>query len=178
MIGKETVMAASNNFSADRVSSDMITMMAKQMGAVSVKSNPAYINVYRFEVSEDLTLVYKVDLRRGKGMYLHRVGPYPMLLGKFYGETDLIEFMRRDLAKFRNAYASSKFDHFLDLTTSLTEFNRQIEQLFLNRKVPAAGLDELNEELKRVRGTIEQIASESPMLYDDEKLINVDLKKD
>ncbi|MDO4383332.1 MAG: hypothetical protein Q4C18_02435 [Eubacteriales bacterium] len=161
----------SNEFTTDRVSSDMINMMAKQMGAVHIKSDSAYINIYTFKIGEDLRIKYMLDLRRGKGMYLHRVSPYPIMLGKFYGETDIIDYIRRDLQKFQNAYNSEKFEHFLELTEELTQFNRQIEQLFLNRNVPEAAFRELADELKEVRGTIEQIGEECPMLYDNDRTI-------
>jgi hypothetical protein len=159
----------SNKFSADKVSSDMITMMAKQMGAVSVKSNPAHINIYRFQIAENLTLVYKVDLRRGKSIYLHRTAPYPMMLGKFYGESEVIEYMHRDLLKFRNAYRSSKFGHYLDLAVDLTSMNSQIEQLFMNRNVPESGLEALSKEFKRMRETIQEVEAQSPLLYEKEQ---------
>lgn len=161
----------SNEYTTDRVSSDMINMMAKQMGAIHIKSDPAYINIYTFELGNDLRVKYMLDLRRGKGMYLHRVSPYPIMLGKFYGETDVIDYIRRDLQKFQNAHSSDKFENFLELTEELTQFNRQIEQLFLNRNVPEAAFKEFAEEMKRVRATIEQVAAESPMLYDSDRTL-------
>lgn len=161
----------SNEYTTDRVSSDMINMMAKQMGAVHIKSDPAYINIYTFKIGEDLRIKYMLDLRRGKGMYLHRVSPYPIMLGKFYGETDIIDYMRRDLQKFQNAHNSDNFEHFLELTEELTQFNRQIEQLFLNRNVPEVAFQELADEMKEVRATIEQVGAECPMLYDTDRTI-------
>lgn len=102
-------------------------------------------------------------------MYLHRVSPYPIMLGKFYGETDIVDYMKRDLQKFRRAHESGNFASFLDLTEDLTQFNRQIEQLFLNRNVPEAAFRELADEMKNVRATIKQMAEECPMLYDTDR---------
>lgn len=62
----------SNEYTTNKVSSDMINMMAKQMGAVHIKSDPAYINIYTFEIAPEFRIKYMLDLRRGKGMYLHR----------------------------------------------------------------------------------------------------------
>ena len=84
-----------------------------------------------------------LDLRRDHAMYLRRVTPYPMLLGVFYGETDVVDFIKRDIAKFRNASKTDKFNKFLELADGLTQFNREIEQLFLNRKVPTAAFEEI-----------------------------------
>lgn len=166
-------MSINNNYTTDKVASDMINMMAKQMGAKYIKSDPAYINIYTFELEHEFRIKYMLNLRRGKGMYLHRVAPYPIMLGKFYGETDVVDYMKRDLQKFQNALSSGQFEQFLELTDELTNFNRQIEQLFLNRNVPKAAFKEFAEEMKNVRKTIEQVASESPMIYDTERLMGV-----
>ena len=91
------------------------------------------------------------------------------MLGKFYGETDIVDYMKRDLQKFRRAHESGKFASFLDLTEDLTQFNRQIEQLFLNRNVPEAAFRELADEMKNVHATIKQMAEECPMLYDTDR---------
>ena len=54
-----------------------------------------------------------LDLRRDHAMYLRRVTPYPMLLGVFYGETDVVDFIKRDIAKFRNASKTDKVQQVL-----------------------------------------------------------------
>lgn len=165
-----------NTLTTDRVASDMINMMVKQLGATSVKNIPAHINIYEFEINDELTIKYMLDLRRDHAIYLRRVNPYPMLLGKFYDETDVVEFIRRDISKFKNASKTDKFSKFLELADNLTQFNREIEQLFLNRKVPTAAFEEFSEEMDRVRTTIEQIAHDCPMLYEDEKLLDIESK--
>ncbi|WP_314020563.1 hypothetical protein [Mogibacterium diversum] len=166
-----------NTLTADKVASDMIDMMMKQLGATSIKNMPAHINVYEFDINGELTIKYMLDLRRDHAMYLRRVTPYPMLLGVFYGETDVVDFIKRDIAKFRNASKTDKFNKFLELADGLTQFNREIEQLFLNRKVPTAAFEEFSEEMERIRATIEQIARDCPMLYDDERLIEDGIRK-
>lgn len=166
-----------NTLTADKVASDMVDMMMKQLGATSIKNMPAHINVYEFEVNGQLAIKYMLDLRRDHAMYLRRVNPYPMLLGKFYGETDVVEFIRRDISKFKNASKTDKFSKFLELADNLTQFNREIEQLFLNRKVPTAAFEEFSEEMEHIRATIEQIARDCPMLYDDERLIEDGIRK-
>lgn len=113
-----------NTLTTDRVTSDMINMMVKQLGATNVKNMPAHINIYEFEINDELTIKYMLDLRRDHAMYLRRVNPYPMLLGKFYGETDVVDFIRRDITKFKNASKSDKFKQFIELTDNLTQFNR------------------------------------------------------
>ena len=52
-----------NTLTADKVASDMIDMMMKQLGATSIKNMPAHINVYEFDINGELTIKYMLDLR-------------------------------------------------------------------------------------------------------------------
>ena len=58
-----------NTLTADKVASDMIDMMMKQLGATSIKNMPAHINVYEFDINGELTIKYMLDLRRDHAMY-------------------------------------------------------------------------------------------------------------
>ena len=46
----------SNEYTTNKVSSDMINMMAKQMGAVHIKSDPAYINIIHLRLHRNFGL--------------------------------------------------------------------------------------------------------------------------
>ena len=67
------------------VSDDMINIMLRQMGAISIKTSPAYINIAKFEIG-DLKLTYMYEVR-DEDIYLQRVSPYPLMIGKIYNET-------------------------------------------------------------------------------------------
>ena len=97
------------------VSDDMINVMLRQMGAVSIKTSPAYINIAKFEIG-DLRVTYMYEAKE-EDIYLQRVSPYPMMIGKIYNEQQVVEIIAADLRKFRNAYNSSNFSKFCILPT-------------------------------------------------------------
>ena len=153
----------------ENVSNDIVNMMLKQIGATSVKTTPAKITVVKFDIASNLRLSYLFEVHQDGCTYLQRVAPYPMMLGKFYAEQDIIDYIDRDYRKFCRAYGSSKFDKFLELVSDITLFDRKIEELFLTRRVPSAALGELDDELKRVQATLQEITEKEPLLPPDEK---------
>lgn len=165
-------MESKSKLVADKTSSDMISLMLKQIGARLLRSDPAYISIFEFELDEDTKLRYMLNIHRDGYIYVHRVTPYPMVLGKFYGETDVVDFIRRDYKKMLNAHNTYKFGRFLELADDLQSFNRQIEQLFMNRKIPAAAFDEFSREMEKMHETLEKIVRESPVLFEDEELVD------
>lgn len=165
-------MESKSKLVADKTSSDMISLMLKQIGARLLRSDPAYISIFEFELDEDTKLRYMLNIHRDGYIYVHRVTPYPMVLGKFYGETDVVDFIRRDYKKMLNAHNTYKFGRFLELADDLQSFNRQIEQLFMNRKIPVAAFDEFSKEMEKMRETLEKIVRESPVLFEDEELVD------
>ena len=67
----------------NRVSDDMINVMLRQMGAASIKTTPAHINVAKFLIGDDLRLTYMYEVKEEE-IYLQRISPYPMMIGKIY----------------------------------------------------------------------------------------------
>ena len=51
-----------NTLTTDRVASDMINMMVKQLGATNVKNMPAHINIYEFVINDDICWISDVTM--------------------------------------------------------------------------------------------------------------------
>lgn len=148
----------------DRTGQDIVVMLLKQMGAVSIKTMPAKITIAKFELDDDFKLTYVFEARRGEGTYLNRVAPYPMLLGQFFGEQDIVDYIAKDIDKFKRAKSSSKFDLFLAMENDMHELNRKMEQLFLNMKTPRADLEKIDHQLKEADRTMDHIAEHSELI--------------
>ena len=151
----------------ENVTTDIINMMLKQLGADSVKTTPAKITIVKFDIAHDFRLTYLFEVHRDEFTYLQRVAPYPMMLGKFYGEQDIVDYIEKDYKKFCRAYGSSNFEKFLELASDLTMLDRKIEDLFLTRKVPKEALEELDEEMKKIHITLQEITERGPLLPKD-----------
>ena len=100
------------------VSDDMINVMLRQMGAVSIKTTPAYISIAKFEVG-DLRLTYMYEVK-DENIYLQRVDPYPMMIGKIYNDQQVVEIIAADLQRFKNAYNSSNFSRFIKIANDMS----------------------------------------------------------
>ncbi len=146
------------------VSDDMVNMTLKQMGAVSVKSSPGHINKIKFEIGPDFKLTYIYESKENEGIYLQRIEPYPMMIGKLYNELDIVAYIERDYKKFLSAYNSSNFPKFIALTNRFSSFNRKVETLFMTKNVPGEGLDRLDSELEKLNEILDDIENSSPNL--------------
>ena len=122
---------------------DIINMMLKQLGATSVKTVHANITVAKFEI-EDYKMSYMYEAREDGSIYLS-------LLGRFFGEQDVIDYIRNDLEKFKRAQSSHKFEDYLAFVNEITKASRQLEKLFLNNHVDADSLKNLLDDIDRVK---------------------------
>lgn len=157
----------------DRTGNDIVVMMLKQMGAFSIKTTPAKVTIVKFLVEDEenldehpersLKLTYVFEARDGESTYLSRVAPYPMVLGLFFGEQDVIDYIRKDLARFKRACTSSRFGNFLRLAEDMSHFNRELEHLFLERKTSDESIQYLDTNVKKLQEALDQIKEDSPL---------------
>lgn len=147
----------------DTISDDLVNIQLRQMGAVSIKTTPAYINIAKFEIGPDMKVTYLYELKENE-IYLQRVSPYPMMIGKLYNEQQVIDIIETDLKKFKAAYISSNFPTFLETAKNVFNINKELEALFLHHNVEKEGLERIESELKNLRGLISRVGQDSPKL--------------
>lgn len=147
----------------DTISEDMVNLLLRQMGAVSIKTSPAYINIVKFEIGSDVKITYLYETKEDE-IYLQRVCPYPMMIGKLYNEQQIVDFIDLDLRKFRSAHESSNFNQFVDTAKSILSMNAEVENLFLFHNVDKDALKQIDEEVTRLRELVNRVSKESPVL--------------
>lgn len=145
-------------------SDEMINMILRQMGAVSIKTTPGNINIVKFQVAPQMKVSYMYDVEDEEGIYLQRIEPYPKRIGKLYSEQDLISIISGDLGKFKCAANSSNFAKFLNVAGNVLSFDREIENLFLIRNVAGDDLDKLDKAIDEIYEMIKEISERSPLL--------------
>lgn len=144
------------------VSDDMINVMLRQMGAVSIKTSPAYISIAKFEIGElRLTYMYEV---KDEHIYLQRVDPYPMMIGKIYNDQQVVEIIAADLQKFKNAYNSSNFSRFLHIASDMSSINVEIENLFMRHNVSKADLERIDAMMDSLHDKLSEMEEDSPFI--------------
>ncbi len=144
------------------VSDDMINLVLRQMGAVSIKTSPAYINIAKFEIG-NLRLTYMYEVKE-EDIYLQRISPYPMMIGKIYNEQQVVEIIANDLKKFKNAYSSSNFSKFISIANDVVSFDKEIENLFMSHNVSKEDLEDVEQMMDKVHDKLSELMEKSPLL--------------
>lgn len=141
----------------------MVNIMLRQKGAISIKTSPAHINIAKFDLGEDQRVIYMYEVKEEE-IWLQRISPYPMMIGKIYNEQQIVDIIDMDLKKFKAAYESSNFTQFIEVANFVASFDKEIENLFLTRNVSKEDLDEIEAEMKRLHQLICKTTENSPVL--------------
>lgn len=147
----------------NKVSDDMINVMLRQAGAVSIKTSPAHINIAKFVIGENFRITYMYEVKEEE-IYLQRVSPYPMMIAKIYNEQQVVDIIKLDLKKFESAYDSSNFSKFIEVANYVATFDKDIENLFMTHNVPREKLEKIEAEMLKLHQLIEEATNESPIL--------------
>ena len=146
-------------------SGDVINVALRQMGATSIKEvRNGILYIAKFELSNDLCVTYVFDVTKRDKYYLQRVSPYPISHGDFDGAQEVVDFIRKDIRKFRNAHNSHNFPKFLETTDAMVRLSHAVELLFLERNISAEDLDSLAARLDAAVDTIKEIREHSPKI--------------
>ncbi|MEG0924295.1 MAG: hypothetical protein RR313_05195 [Anaerovoracaceae bacterium] len=148
----------------DTITDDLINVMLRQLGASSVKTSPAHINIAKFDLAPGLRVKYLYEAKTDNEFFLQRISPFPIRIGRLYNEQDVISMITADLKKFESAYNSSNFPKFLELMGNVQTFDKEIENLFLFNNVSFDNLDKLHKELEKIHLMIDRIEEESDPL--------------
>ena len=146
-------------------SGDIINVALRQMGASSIKEiRNGILYIAKFELSDDLCVTYVFNVTKRDKYFLQRVAPYPTSHGDFDGAQEVVDFIRKDIQKFRNAHNSHNFPKFLDTTDAMVRLSHAVELLFLERNVSEEDLDGLSQSLEAAINAIKEIREHSPKI--------------
>ena len=145
-------------------SSDFIDTTLYQLGASSIKVVNGKQHVVDFFLDDDLKVTYIFTITRENRFYLQRAHPYPMVHGRFSNEHEIIDFIAKDCAAFRNAMNSKNYHTFVDSARNALSLAEDLEQLFLKRNVSKEDLAALHDDCSRLRASIKEIYEKSPAI--------------
>ena len=144
-------------------SGDLINVALRQMGATSIKEvRNGILYIAKFELSSELRVTYVFDVTKRNRYFLQRVEPYPISHGDFDGPQQVVDSIRKDIQKFRNAMNSHNFPKFLDTANEMVLLMHAVELLFLERNVSAEDLDGLRERLTAGIDKVREIHERAP----------------
>ena len=144
-------------------SADIINVSLRQIGATSIKEvRNGIMYIAKFQLDDEICVTYVFNVTKRDKYYLQRVEPYPISYGDFEGEGEVVEFITRDIRKFRNAMQSHNFPKFLETANVMVQLSHAIELLFLERNVSAEDMEGLQQCLTAGIQKIKEIREHSP----------------
>ena len=149
------------------ISSDMLHLRLKQLGASKIHSNISRVMVVKFEINENLNVSYFLHVKDEEKIYIQRIEPYPVRNYRFETIDNIISFIQKDVELFRNASNSHNFDLFLDMITKNFEVRKEVEEFFLSNNVPAEVLAKF---VEREAGLLDEI------IHSDHVKLNADIE--
>ena len=150
------------------IEGSMIEVILRQAGASEVTKIAGFQYYIIFKLRDDYSLAYAYNVNVNNEYFLQRVHPYPISHGSFANEQELVDFIKTDVAKFRQAIRSSNFAKFVEVTQKIQELTEKMERLFLNYNVDGDKLLNIDQGFDRIRDGIQQIAKESEKLENEE----------
>ena len=112
----------------------------------------------------DLTVTYVFDVTKHDKYYIQRIAPYPISHGDFASADEVIEFVRRDITKFRNAMQSHNFPKFLETAHAMVRFTHAVELMFLERNIPEEDMDAVRRSIENSLDQVREIYGRTPKI--------------
>lgn len=139
------------------IDGEIIEMTSRQLGASKVEELSGSLYYIEFPINDCCTLSYTFNVNKKNQYHLQRIEPYPFAHDPIKGEEDVIAFIKKDLARFRNAAKSSNFDNFVNAVNKLISIGEQMDDLFLNFNVDKNALSEIGLHLDKIEAHIAKV---------------------
>ncbi|MDA3732698.1 hypothetical protein PBV87_14490 [Niameybacter massiliensis] len=152
---------------------NMIETRLRLLGATKIEKVSGVLYFVKFELDNHLEVSYAYNVNAKDKYFLQRIKPYPIPEGLFSDEEQVVEFIRRDIEKFKNAQRSTNFMNFVELVRIMNGVSRDMESLFLNYNVDKVDLERLISEFTEVQKTIKESKEHSTHVV----LTNVEIQE-
>jgi hypothetical protein len=141
---------------------DILNMELKQIGA-KVRSVHGIVCYISFFVA-NIKITYLYNINKNNDFFLQRINPYPLSVGVFKKQSDIVNFIKKDIKRFEAASQHSCFQRYIDLNLGFYESLNKMENLFIdhdmsqkNFKKLESALDSLNIAMEMIEENIDDI---------------------
>ena len=141
------------------------TMKLQQLGAKVnvINSTLCYVN---FDIS-GFVLQYVYNINYKGNYFLERTKPYPLAIQEFDSEKDVVELIKKDMEKFKNALKCHHIDSFITIARQINKTFIEFEETFLNYNIPAVKVEKIYKKIQALELEIELIRENAVGLFED-----------
>ncbi|WZL74516.1 hypothetical protein QBE52_07205 [Clostridiaceae bacterium 35-E11] len=112
-----------------------------------------------------LHIEYIYHLHTNKTYLLERIKPYPLVIGEYKVEENVIETIKTDIDQFMNAVHSKNFNAFVGIDQDLTKIMRSFEDLYLYYNISKEDIALLKTDVEKLAHEIFSIKNRSKRVY-------------
>ena len=138
----------------DSVNGDSIEIRLRQLGASKIQKVQGSLYFIKFILDDDFEVMYTYNINAKNKYFLQRIEPYPIPHGTFSTEVKIVDFIKKDIAKFRKGI----------------KFVRQLDDFYLNYQVEEDSL--VSDSLGQINTTIDNLNKRLESLINHSKKID------
>ena len=138
------------------ITGDIIGVTLRQLGAAKIREFSSHMHIVDFVLENGLEVSYVFNITKNDKYFLQRMKPYAIPHGKFSNDKEIVEFIKEDITKFRNASHSSNFKKFLEISEKGNDLVYTMESLFLNHNVDQVLLTRVESAMNEIIKDIEK----------------------
>ena len=150
----------------DSVKGDSIEILLRQLGAAKIQKVHGNLYFIKFILDNGFEVMYTYNINDKNKYFLQRIEPYPIPHGTFSNEVKIVDFIKKDIAKFKQGIKSKHFNDFLEATEQANKFVRLLDDFYLNYHVEedslvSDSLGQINTAIENLNKRLESIINHS-----------------
>ena len=110
-------------------------------------------------------MAYSFNVNHKNEYSLHRTAPYSFFKGKIATAREVIDLVKSDLARFKNAANSTNFAEFIETINEIHAIGEDMDHMFLHFNVDKEALSAIRDELKIIRGQIDKVKTDAEKIH-------------
>ena len=157
----------------DRINSvkgDSIEILLRQLGADKIQKVEGNLYFIKFILDKNFEVMYTYNINAKNQYFLQRIMPYPIPQGAFSNQIKLVDFIKKDIEKFKKGMKSKYFKDFLQTTADAYKFIQLLDDFYLNYKVEEDSI--VSDSLSQIDTAIDNLNKRLESLINHSKKID------
>lgn len=146
-----------------KVKNSMLSFELEQLGGKIHNAN-GIICYVDFDInSTKIKYMYHID--KNNKYFLERISPYNVAINEFDNEQYVVNAIKIEIDKFKNATNSNKFKKFIDTNKEFSNIVKSFEDLYLHYNISKYDLQEIQNNVLNIKKKLEEISVNNEIVY-------------